>query len=110
MTSVDISVVRTKNPQTKELEREMINITIKGDAALINEFVAAFKKDEKNAIKAIEDKKGGRIKSLFYTFENTTYSLTFGEMDFSATGFYNEKEGFASLSKITTSKEKNNSK
>jgi hypothetical protein len=76
MPAVDINVMRTKNPQTKQLEREMINLTFCENQTLVNEFVAAFKKDEQKATKVMENKKGGRILSLFYQFENVSYTLS----------------------------------
>jgi site-specific DNA-adenine methylase len=66
MESVFINVVRTKNPQTKKIEKEIISINICKNPTLINEFVAAFKKDEEKATKVIESKNGGRTISLLY--------------------------------------------
>ena len=79
MSSIDISYSRTRNAKTKELEREIINYTIRDNPALINEFLTVFKKEEANAIQSSENKQGGRTKSLFYRFENATYSFSYTE-------------------------------
>lgn len=102
MSTVDVNVMSTKNPETKELLREIFSINIKENPSLVNEFIAAFKKDEINALKVIEDKKGGKLSSLFYQFENATYSFQLGERD--KFGFTVEKDGFAYFSRITALK------
>ena len=77
MESVNMNIVRIKDPKTKKMEREIISFTICENQALVNEFVAAFKKDEEKAIRAQEQREGGRTISLFYRFEdNSTYSLS----------------------------------
>jgi hypothetical protein len=79
MTDVTTNVVRSRNPKTKKIEPEIVNITICKNPALVSEFVAAFKKDEENATKAIENKKGGQVVSLYYRFNNgTAYTLSQG--------------------------------
>jgi len=98
MSSVDMGFVRTKNSQTKKLETKIINITINQNQALINEFLAAFKKDEENALNVIEDKKGGVVNHLHYKFNNVTYTLSMGKKNI--IGNYDEKEGCASVSII----------
>ena len=74
--SIDMSVTRTRNAQTKELEREIISFTIHDNPDLVNEFLTVFKKDEVNAITVNETKQGGRTKSLYYKFEKATYSFS----------------------------------
>jgi len=96
--SVDMNVVRERNTQTNKLEAKVISITIKDNQALINEFLDAFKKDEENALNAIEKKQGGVVSSLFYKFKNVSYSFSFGEQDFM--GNKKQKEGCASVSVI----------
>ena len=87
MPSVNMNIIRKQNTKTKKLELKIIDIDIKEDQALINEFLEAFKKDEANAIQAIEDKKAGKTTSLFYKFENVSYDFSYGK-----------KEGCASVS------------
>jgi glycine cleavage system regulatory protein len=94
--SIDINVVRTRNSQTKELETKAVTITIKENPALINEFLAAFKKDEINATMVTEDRKGGRINKLFYQFKNNvSYTFHAGEKDILAR--FQEREGYATI-------------
>ena len=78
MKSVEMQVIRTKNEQTKKLEVEMIKITINEDQELINEFFAAFKKDEDKVQQVIEKKQGKqrKIMSLLYYFEKAMYKLS----------------------------------
>jgi len=108
MDSVDINYVRAKDEKTKKLETKIINITIKNNQALINQFLEAFKKDEINANNVIEDKKGGRIISLFYQFADDTYSFTSGTKDFRGLG--HEKAGYAVVTVLKGPKGKNASK
>jgi hypothetical protein len=79
MTTIDMSLSRTRNAQTKELEQELISFTIRDNPALIGEFMSAFKKEEANAIQVSESRKGGQISSLYYIFENAIYSLSYKE-------------------------------
>ena len=80
MTSVTTSIVRSRDPKTKKVESEIITITVCKNPTLVNEFAAAFKKDEEKATKAIERREGGQVISLFYRFENgTSYTLSQGE-------------------------------
>ena len=81
MPSVDINYVVTDSPYPIK-KREVFNITIHGDTALMNEFATAFKKDEENAKdeneKALgisENRQGGKLVSVVYKFMKITYSV-----------------------------------
>ena len=76
MESVDTNIMRTRNSETKKIERETINIKFCKNPALLNEFVTAFKKDAEKAVRANENRKGGRVISLYYQFENVRYTLS----------------------------------
>ena len=90
MESVDMNVARTRNPETKEIIRETINIKFCKNPALLDEFVAVFKKNMDKAITANENRKGGQTFSMYFRFEEgKTYSLTL------------EEEGCVSISVIT---------
>jgi hypothetical protein len=74
--SVDMNVVRKKNKETNQLEREVISLTIRDNEALVKEFIAAFKADEKDAEEVMEHRRGGgEQSSIMYRFENVSYSL-----------------------------------
>jgi len=80
MSSVDVNVVSERNAQTNKLEPKVINITIKNDQALVNEFLDAFKKDKENAKQVIENKRAGKTNySFFYQFEGVAYSFNSNE-------------------------------
>jgi len=85
MPSVNMNIIRKKNTETKKLETKLINITINENPALVTEFLDAFKKDEANVLQSIEDKGAGKTNSLFYRFENVTYSFSPGENEGCAT-------------------------
>ncbi|HCO66216.1 MAG TPA: hypothetical protein DIT04_00410 [Dysgonomonas sp.] len=74
--SVEMTVVRRRNSETKQLERVITTINIKSNPSLINEFIDAFKKDEANATQAIDKKKNGRMIPEFYRFGNFSYSFS----------------------------------
>jgi len=80
MPSVDMKIVRRKNPETKKIELQVVTINICENPELIKEFVAAFKaifeKDKENIISTSEDRKGGQIVSLSYIFENSQYLIS----------------------------------
>ena len=85
MTSVDISIVRTRNQKTNELEREIINIKIKDNLALVDEFLSVLDKlDTTNAIQVAKNRQGGRIINLLYRFKDGSYSFSYDESEKSA--------------------------
>ena len=76
MESVDMNVVRQKNPQTKKTESVITSITIKSNPVLVNEFLNAFQRDENKAYQVIEKKKGGKTIPSFYQFVGVSYSFS----------------------------------
>jgi len=86
MTSVEMNYVYKKNSKTQKFEPAVITIMISKDKdqKLIDEFLAAFKKDEENAAQLIESKKGGQRTSVFCEFKNVSYSFSLGQEDRSA--------------------------
>ena len=86
MTSVEMNYVYKKNSQTQKFEPAVITITISKDkdSTLIDEFLAALKKDEENATQLIESKQGGQKTSVFCKFKNASYSFSFTSEDRSA--------------------------
>jgi hypothetical protein len=75
--SVRMNIVKKRNSKTKALEKVVTTVSVKNDEALVNEFIEAFKKDEKDATSVIEDRKEGKVNSLFYRFDGVSYSLDF---------------------------------
>ena len=76
MSSVDMTVISRQNPETKKLERETVSLTICEDPKLVNEFISVFEKDKEKAIRVNENRKGGKIITLAYEFENVRYSIS----------------------------------
>jgi hypothetical protein len=74
--SVDTNIVRSRDKETKQLNRSITDLTIRNNEALVNEFTAAFKKEEENATQAIENKQGGKTVSFFYRFDNVDFSFS----------------------------------
>ncbi|MDU1903803.1 MAG: DUF5024 domain-containing protein [Dysgonomonas sp.] len=74
--SVKMTVVRQRNPNTKKVTQVITSISIKSNPTLVNELLAAFKKDEENTTQSIETKKNGKIVPEYYSFGNTSYSLS----------------------------------
>lgn len=74
--SVNVDVVRKRNPETNELQPVVTTITIRSNQDLVNEFLAAFKKDEAKASETVEKKQDGNIIYAHYTFNDISYSLT----------------------------------
>jgi DNA integrity scanning protein DisA with diadenylate cyclase activity len=76
MPSVDMTVMSRQDPKTKKLERETVSLTICEDSKLVNEFIAVFEKDKDKATRVTENRKGGKIITLAYEFENVRYSIS----------------------------------
>ena len=85
MTSVDMNVVQTRNPKTTELEREVINIKINDNLALVDKFLSILDKlDTTNAIHVAKNRQGGRIINLLYRFKDGSYAFSYNESEKSA--------------------------
>jgi hypothetical protein len=76
MENVNINVVRSKNKETREPEKEIINISFVNNQALVDEFIAAFAKEKELADQEIENKSNGKITNLFYRFGDVSYSFS----------------------------------
>lgn len=81
--TIDINIVRNKDPKTKTKTRSIVNITIpaRTNQTLIDEFVAAFKKEKDNTVREIENRKGGKVVNLHYQFEKKVYTFNLGYDD-----------------------------
>jgi len=78
--SVNMNVVREKDPETNKLVIKVISITINDNQALVDEFLAAFKKDEDKVNQMVENKLEGEI-SLLYEFEKVSFSISYGKTE-----------------------------
>ncbi len=74
--SVEMSVIRKRNEDTKQLERSITSITIKSNPALVDEFIAAFKQDEPNATQVIDTYVKGKLVPQLYRFSNVSVSFS----------------------------------
>ncbi|MCL1932710.1 MAG: DUF5024 domain-containing protein [Candidatus Azobacteroides sp.] len=79
MEGVYAEVIYTKNEQTKKFEPTITNISIENNPTLINEFLAALKKDEEKAFNKTETRVKGRTYSFFYRFDNANYTFYYNE-------------------------------
>lgn len=76
MESVQMSVVRRRDTPKGKITKTITSIQFNSNQALVNEFLAAFKKDEESATQAIDDKKNGRMVPSFYRFDDVSYSFS----------------------------------
>jgi hypothetical protein len=77
MESVNIRIVRNRD-KAKKITESVVQIIIpaQSDQALIDSFVAAFRKDREMANEEIENIEKGKLVRLFYRFDKRTYSLS----------------------------------
>lgn len=66
--SVDITVIRKKDPDTGKLIRDLKTISFKNNESLYKELIEACKKDEDKAYQVIQDRKGGKGMPRIYQF------------------------------------------
>ena len=76
MENVNVNVVRSRNKETRKLERLVTSISFSDNQALVNEFIAAFNKDKDMADQEIENRSGGKITNVFYIFGDRSYSFS----------------------------------
>ena len=74
--SVDVNIVRQKNPQTKKTESVITSITIRSNPDLVGEFLVAFGKDERKANQTVERRQGGKTIPSFYQFDGVSYTFS----------------------------------
>ena len=78
--SVDMDFVRKINPKTKKLETKIIRISINDNQSLIDEFLAARKKDKEKVLQVItKDDPTAKGTWIFYKFNNISYTFSYGE-------------------------------
>ncbi|MDR2764479.1 MAG: DUF5024 domain-containing protein [Tannerella sp.] len=77
LNGVKVNIVRNRHPETKEVTRSIMSITIpvQSNQELVDDFVMAFQKEKENAEQEMENKENGKWINLFYRFEKKSYSL-----------------------------------
>ena len=73
--SVNMEVIKKKNPDGKSQDVKMVSIRINSDKELVNDFLQAFKKDETDADDVITKKEKGKEVSMILKFSDTRYSI-----------------------------------
>ena len=94
--NVDISVVRSRDKETKKVNRYIMNVDFKDNEALKKEILAAFEKDRGNADREVEDRKNGKVKELMLRFGSSSYTFSEGsngKFSFSLIENYGNKDG-----------------
>jgi predicted enzyme related to lactoylglutathione lyase len=76
MENVDMDIIRQRDPQTKEFYNSVVTVRIKDNAALMQEFLDAFKADENEAVNIVERKQNGKIVPSLYRFDKVSYTLS----------------------------------
>ncbi len=74
--NVEVNVVRKKDKETMKVKQSITTIKIKSNKALVDEFIAAFEKDEPSAYEVIYSKKDGRMVPQFFKFKDVTFSFS----------------------------------
>lgn len=101
--NVNVEVLYEKNPKTKKAEKNIVTITFfeKDNPKLLEDFLAAFKKDREAAYKVIENKKNGKVMPSYYRYvsgtTDITYTLETGKRGFGPTSF---NKGDVSITRI----------
>jgi len=96
MENVDISVVRTREKDTKKVNRYIMNVDFNDNESLKKEILMAFDKDRSNADHEVEGRKNGRGRELMLRFGSSTYSYSErldGRVSFSVIEDYSSQDG-----------------
>lgn len=68
--SVDITVIRRKNPKTGKVMKDMVTLSFRDNDALYKELLDACRKDEEAAYDVIKERKNGEDVPQIYRFRN----------------------------------------
>lgn len=79
MESVEMTVIRKRNKDTKQLEKAITTINFKSNPSLVDEFVQAFKQDEPSATQVIDKYVNGKLVPQFYRFDGVSVSFSLDE-------------------------------
>ncbi len=80
--NIDVNVVRQKNKETLKVTQIITTVQIPASDKMVDEFIAAFEKDEPSAYQVISSKKNGRIVPQYYKFNNVSFSFSYKTDDF----------------------------
>jgi hypothetical protein len=73
--SVNMEVIKKKNPDGKTQDIKIMSIWINSDKKLVDDFFSAFKKDEVDADDVTTRKEKGKEVSMTLKFSNTSYYI-----------------------------------
>jgi len=74
--SITQPVTRTHTIIRSQYPRSIVNLTLKYTPELEKELVTAFRKDQENATREVEQKKDGKVTHMLYQFDDSEYSFT----------------------------------
>ena len=75
--NVEMSIVRRKDQETLKVKRSVVTIKIMSNKALVDEFIAAFEKDEPSAYEAIYSKKDGKMMPQHFKFKGVIFTFSY---------------------------------
>ena len=75
--NVEMSIVRKKDQETLKMKQSVVTIKITSNKALVDEFIAAFEKDEPSAYEAIYSKKDGKTIPQHFKFKGVTFTFSY---------------------------------
>jgi hypothetical protein len=100
LSTVDMTVINYKNPETKKEERKAIKVIFSNNEALLKDLLNAFEQDKKNAYNVSEKRSKGVVHPDFCRFNekgfDTRYVFEFksnGDVIVTAQFFYVEEQG-----------------
>ena len=91
-----ISVARSRDKETKKVNKYIMSVTFEKNESLKKEILAAFEKDRGNADHEVEDRQNGRIREMMLRFGTSSYSISEhpnGRISFSVIENYGSKDG-----------------
>ena len=75
--NVEMRIVRQKDKETLKPKQTITTIKIKSNKALVDEFIAAFEKDEPFAHEAFYTNRGGKIIPQQFNFKGATFTFAY---------------------------------
>lgn len=98
--SVDMTYINTRHPETKKLERKVVQASFKNNPALLKEMMDAYNKDKENAYRVAEKKVNGIIRPDYCRFmekdSEVRFLFEFGkndEVSVTMNIYYNDADG-----------------
>ena len=79
--NVEMNIARKKDRETLKIKQSITYIKIVSNKALVDEFIAAFEKDEPFAYEAIRSKEDGRMIPFHFKFKGVTFNFGYTKPD-----------------------------